>query len=152
MIRNNAVRALVIAMLMLVSGGCTRNDGDIGDLFGRWKVETLTADGVAQTLYGGEAEMYALWFQSELVWIHELLPHHDFINYKGMWKRDGDRLQLDFSFSGDFEDQYRPPVALHFVEDGVTPLTVASESSSDMTLWYVADDGVRYEYHLKKVY
>lgn len=152
MMKNKAITALLLALLMLVSAGCTRNNGDIGDLYGRWKVETLTADGVGLPLYDGEVEMYALWFQSELVWIHELFPHQDYLNHKGMWKREGDKLLLDFSFTGDYDEQYRPPVALHFVENGVTPLTVASESSSKMTLWYVGDDGVRYEYHLRKVY
>ena len=36
---------LLLMMLPLFFGGCTHNDGDIGDLFGRWKLVSLSADG-----------------------------------------------------------------------------------------------------------
>lgn len=148
--------SILIALVAVVSG-CTRNNGDIGDLFGRWKVDTLTADGVEQPLYGEEsgddALLYALWFQGELVWVHTVYERHDFLTVKGMWTRTDSSLLLDFSHTGhDGDIYYRPPLALHFVERGVTPLTIESETSSRMHLWYVAHDGVRYDYFLTKVY
>lgn len=148
--------SLLVTMMTLMS--CTRNNGDIGDLFGRWKLETLTADGVGLPLYGDDAddtdaELYAWWFQGSLVWIHTVYPHQDFVTVKGMWSRTETQLLLDFSYADDEGNKYyTPPSALHLVAHGVTPLTIESESSSRMHLWYVADDGVRYDYYLSKVY
>lgn len=148
--------SVMIAVVALMSG-CTRNNGDIGNLFGRWKVDTLTADGVGLPLYGDDsaddAQLYAFWFQGSLVWIHTVYPHQDYITVKGMWTRTETRLLLNFSHTGnDGEMYYTPPAALHLVAHGVTPLTVESESSSRMHLWYVADSGIRYDYYLSKVY
>lgn len=133
-------------------------DGDIGDLFGRWNVVSLTADGVAQTLYDDGAEeddvlLYTWSFQGDLAWILTLHPHQSYHTAKGMWSRTDTQLMLDYShIDNDGPDYYTPPSALHLVQGGVTTLNIESMSSSDMTLWYVSDDGVRYEYHLTKAY
>lgn len=145
---------LFLFIAMLLSTGCARNDGDIGDLFGRWKVEALQADGQDQVLYDDDVLMYCWSFQGSLVWIQTLHPHHDFVNVKGMWNRDAHLLSLDFSFTGDDGDVfYRPPEPLHLVNDGITALNIESLTSSRMHVWYESStDGVRYDYHLKKYY
>lgn len=149
----------VIALPMFMAIGCTRNNGDIGDLFGRWRIESLTADGLEMPLYGDSSDgdndvlLYTLSFQGSLVWIQTLYPHHDQLTVKGAWSRSGDRLMLDFSHNGsDGDVYYRPPKELCLVENGVTPLTVVFESSSDMVLAYIADNGVEYEYRIVKAY
>lgn len=145
---------LLLTTFIVLSAGCTHNDGDIGDLFGRWKVESLRADGSDLPLYDEDVLVYCWSFQGDLVWIQTLHPHHDFMNVKGMWSRHDDILSLDFSFTGDDGDPfYRPPSSLHLVSDGVTDLNIESLTSSEMHVLYVSDlDGVRYDYYLKKYY
>lgn len=154
----NIIGMLLLSAVVFAAGGCTRMDGDIGDLFGRWNLVTLTADGVEQPLYGlggGDKEvlLYTWAFQGDLVWILTLRPHQSSHDAKGMWSRTDSQLMLDFSFSDDENPlDYIPPSALHLVDDGVTALNIESLSSSSMALWYVSDEGVKYEYHLKKAY
>lgn len=148
----------VLAMAVLTAGGCTRMDGDIGDLFGRWNLTALTADGEEQTLYDGgtgddDVQLYTFSFQSDLAWILTLYPHQMSHTAKGLWSRTDTQLMLDYSYSDDEgTDYYTPPSALHLVQGGVTTLNIESLTSSHMTLWYVADDDVRYEYHFTKAY
>ena len=40
------ISTLLIAILLPVIAGCTRNDGDIGTWFGSWKLERITIDGL----------------------------------------------------------------------------------------------------------
>lgn len=140
--------------VVLLMPACTRNDGDIGDLFGRWKVVSISADGEQLALYDDDVLMYSWSFQGSLLWVQTLYPHQDYTTVKGMWSRTDRTLSLDFSYTGDDgDDYYRPPQPLHLVSDGVTVMSIADMSSSEMSLWYVSEeDGVKYEYYLKKVY
>lgn len=45
---------LLIAILLPVIAGCTRNDGDIGTWFGSWKLERITIDGLIDEKYKGD--------------------------------------------------------------------------------------------------
>lgn len=152
------IGVILLMAAVMSAGGCTRMDGDIGDLFGRWNLVTLTADGVEQQLYGlgggdDEVLLYTWAFQGDLVWILTMYPHQSSRSARGMWSRTDTQLLINYSFTDDESPQdYVPPSALHLVEDGVTALNIESMSSSSMTLWYVSDDDVKYEYHLKKAY
>lgn len=155
-IYNTIVWLSLSVIFTLCSVGCTHMDGDIGELFGRWNLVSLTADGVEQHLYDEGASpddvlLYTWSFQGDLAWILTLYPHHSYHMTKGMWTRTDTRLTLDFAHHDDEgADYYTPPEALHL--SGVTELNIESMTSSDMTLWYVSDDDVRYEYKLSKAY
>ena len=43
-----------IALLMLTSTGCTRNNGDIGDWFGQWQQTEMLVDGAPDAEYHGQ--------------------------------------------------------------------------------------------------
>lgn len=154
----NITGVILLLAAVLLAGGCTRMDGDIGDLFGRWNLVSLSADGVDQQLYGlggGDKEvlLYTWAFQGDLVWILTMYPHQSSHSAKGMWSRTDTQLSLNYSFTDDESPlDYMPPAALHLVDDGVTTLNIETMTSSTMTLWYVSDDDVKYEYHLKKAY
>lgn len=153
---NIACVVLLLAVTLPAITGCTRMDGDIGHLFGRWNLTSLTADGEEVPLYrdGTAADdvlLYTWSFQGDLAWILTLYPYNDYKTAKGMWSRTDTQLTLDFSHSdNDGDEFYTPPQPLH-LED-VTTLNIESLSSSAMTLWYVSDDDIRYEYHLIKAY
>ncbi|MDE6377741.1 MAG: hypothetical protein K2K72_03250, partial [Duncaniella sp.] len=68
------------------------------------------------------------------------------------WKREEGKLLIDFSHGADSPADFNPPAALHLVERGVTPLELAKLTSKRLEGWYVGEDGVRYEYSLRKLY
>ncbi len=139
-------------MIFLVTG-CTRNNGDIGVLFGRWRVESLLADGQPVQLYSDDVLLYTWSFQSSLMFITVVEPYNDYYNIKGTWSRDGDELKLNFSYTGnDGPVYYDPPENLHLVKGGVTDLNIIRLTSGEMELERVSPDGVRYLYYLKKAY
>ncbi len=140
---------LLLMMLPLFFGGCTHNDGDIGDLFGRWKLVSLSADGEELPIYNNDVLLYSWDFQGDMIMIRESRLHNEVYATGGMWTRDNDMLMLKFSSSS-----YAPIVsALHLIDNDITPLNIETLTSSDMRLWYVSDtDGVKYRYVLRKAY
>lgn len=144
---------LTIISLLILSTGCTRNNGDIGELFGRWRMESLQADGEEVELYDAENLLYTWSFQSSLMFITVIQPYDSYYNVKGTWSMEGDEMLLNFSYTGnDGQKYYDPPENLHLTRGGVTRLHVNRLTSGAMELEQTASDGVRYVYHLKKAY
>ncbi|MDE6860078.1 MAG: lipocalin-like domain-containing protein [Duncaniella sp.] len=145
-------KILIMLVAGFISAGCTRNNGDIGDLFGDWRLDTLTADGLEMELYNGDVEVYTWAFQSNIVRIQEIFTYMDFSDYIGTWRRDGDVLILDFTHHADYGDEnFSPPEDLHLVEHGVTKLDIVRLDSRKLQVSYRGEDGVEYMYFLHKV-
>ena len=147
-------RVFIIAVVALIDVACTQNDGDIGDLFGVWRLTQLTADGTPLPLYEGDDAPVAYdWaFQGDVIKIVVVEHHQDYYSSFGMWSREDGRLLLDFSYGGNEISEFDPPASLHLVEVGVTPLEMTVMTSKKMVGWYVDENGVKYEYTLKKLY
>ncbi|MCM1355138.1 MAG: lipocalin-like domain-containing protein [Staphylococcus sp.] len=154
-------KIIIISAYFLLLGlivpltGCTRHNGDIGDLFGEWRLERMTADGVDVDLYGQAdedgVELYTWAFQSTLIRINSIYPHHHSMLSMGTWSEDGDILSLKFGYSDNVEGNesfYIPPAVLQLRPDGVTRLHFDSRSGKKMVLSQTADDGVTYTYYL----
>ncbi len=142
---------LILSAIML--GGCTHNNGDIGDLFGEWRLEELKADGVPQPLYDSETLLYTWEFQSDIIFIQTILPHESYARAKGTWSRTDGMLMLDFDHHDiDGYIYYTPPAPLHLVERGVTPLHLVTLDGKNLRAEYTASDGIKYEYVLRKAY
>ena len=74
---------LLIAILLPVIAGCTRNDGDIGTWFGSWKLERITIDGLIDEKYQGDI----FWqFQSSVFCMRKILPYNEHEERWGTWK------------------------------------------------------------------
>lgn len=147
------VRILILVLMVgLIPVGCTRNDGDIGDLFGTWRLIEMTADGVAQDLYSDDVKAYTWAFQSGIIRIQEIGDRMDYSDYMGTWTRDDDTLILDFTHRADYGDEnFTPPAALHLVAHGITTLDLRLLGSKELHAGYRSDSGVEYVYYLKKV-
>lgn len=143
----------LIFAFLLISTSCTHNDGDIGDLFGRWRVESLQRDGIDVPLYDDETLLYTWSFQSSLIFITVIEPHNDHYDIRGTWKREGNLLRLNFGYKGNDGDKYYdPPENLGLVKDGVSDLEIVSLSSKEMILKRVSETGETYTYYLRKAY
>ncbi len=133
----------VIAVVMLAStAGCTRNNGDIGDWFGTWRVETITIDGEPDVDY---APPYMIWkFQSSIMQI--LVPddyYHSATTATGSWHEEDGRLYIDFTW-----DLGTPGAISHLPPK--CELTILKLSGSRIELQYDSTDGKTYIYYLKK--
>ncbi len=145
-----------VITIIFVLSGCTRNNGDIGDYFGEWRLDKLTADGVEMPIYdsGNEVVLYTWAFHGKIIRINTVYVHHHVENSFGSWLEDGDILELEFSYHDDIEDNmgmYTPPVALHLNSGGITRLHIDKMKDRYMILSQISN-GIEYTYHLKRPY
>lgn len=148
---NKIISSLGMLFICMLLSGCTRNDGNIGWLFGEWRLDKMTADDVVLDLYGGEGDdaplLYTWAFQSDIIRINTILSRHRRKEVFGSWKESGDILELNFSY-GDDNGKFLPPKELHLVEGGITRLHIDSHKGDRMVVSHTADDGVTYTYYL----
>lgn len=137
--------------LTALFSGCTHNNGDIGDWFGTWKLQSIGVNGSDDPAYDNNV----LWkFQNNIVSMvcADDIQHTADCRY-GTWEQAGDRLILDFTHS---DDRYEPgtgpyaPLPQTYIKAGRSELRVIKLSGSDMWLQMTADDGTIYTYSLKK--
>lgn len=102
--RHTSIIAL-LGILMLLATGCTHNNGDIGPLFGQWKVTTMEGNGTQLPEYAGNM----FWsFQSQTIEIKTVGDNHTTRSGFGNWSREGDELLLDFP-----DTDRQPPAESH---------------------------------------
>jgi hypothetical protein len=150
MVRSIYIGSLLTLLLLL--SGCTRNNGDIGNLFGTWRLETMTKNGEEVDLYSNLTKVYTWAFQSHIVRIQDIRDNMDYVNYYGSWCKEKDVLILDFTYEDENGNgEYLPPSPLHLNADGITRLDVNQTSSKEMKLSYRSVDDVEYSYYLRKI-
>lgn len=140
--------------LMLVSGGCTRNNGNIGAWFGTWHLEAIEADGVADVDYAGNI----FWsFQNDVLQLTRV-PVGDPGNHEaerrfGTWTEHGDVMELCFAYKSDSDPEgweYHPFEVLHMPYGGVSSLRIVKQPAGETVLSYTSEEGTVYVYKLKK--
>lgn len=83
-----------IALLVVLTTGCTHNNGDIGSWFGTWNVERIELDGTTLADYHGQ---YFFQFQSTVFCVRKVDEQHtDNLENYGRWSEDGDVLTITF--------------------------------------------------------
>lgn len=145
-----------MAMVALVAlNGCTHNNGDIGDLFGTWKLEEITVDGQADGAYGDNI----VWkFQSSIIEMQQVNEAlHETLNSFGTWSRPQDGvMRLDFTHTDNDNPEpgslgYSPLPATHLPAGCVINLDVLQLNGSKMRLRYIDEASAEvYEYYFKK--
>lgn len=87
----------VVCLTVIIMSGCTRHNGDIGDLFGEWRLERLTADGQETDLYEETPDaplLYTWAFQGNIIRINTIYAHNRVFECFGTWMREDDLLEL----------------------------------------------------------
>ncbi len=113
-----------------ILAGCTHNNGDIGSLFGTWKLKEIRIDNEKDTGYDGSV----FWaFQSSTIRMTKIRPYHDRDEVYGSWRLEDNTLFLDFP-----DEQYAP------IPDTMLPrqseLQLLRMSHSSMTLMYTENN------------
>lgn len=134
---------------------CTHNSGDIGDLFGTWKLEKITIDGEADQSYDGNI----LWkFQSSIIEMQQVDDTlHETFNSHGSWSRpSGGVLALDFTHTDNANPEpgsagYSPLPATHLPSACKIDMDLLQLDGSIMKLRYIdLSTTAVYEYYFKK--
>lgn len=139
---------MILPLLCMTLAGCTENNGDIGSLFGFWRLTALEIDGEPDPdIHPGE---YVWAFQGHVLEITINGNHHDSDRFYGSFADHGNELELDFTHwqtSEDFSFQYHMPPAMKLPDDAPVTLQIQSRSDSHMTLVYGSQT-----YRLTKAY
>lgn len=152
---------LPLILIAVAFSACTRNNGDIGDYFGEWRLDAMTADDHDVALYGsdavpdpefGTALVYTFAFQSNIVRINSIYDHHDMVVAIGSWIDRGSDIEFNFTHSDDSGDAYgySPSAVLQIPTDRVITFGVYSPDDGKMVLTQTAADGTVYKYYLTK--
>ncbi len=122
--------------------GCTHNNGDIGPLFGQWKVTTISIDGQSLENYDGNLFFS---FQNQVFMqrtTNEL--SHEVNQTVGIWKYSSNDLIIDFS------DPEYAPLTISGMIDGLNTVKVISLSNKKMNISYQNSTGNIYRLSLEK--
>ncbi len=141
---------LHVIFIVLISTGCTRNDGAIGPWFGQWKLVEFTDGQKPVAEYKGNIFFS---FQNSVIQITTIRGEFDEALCWGNWHEEGRTVVIDFDHrdgtTGQDNWNYIPPAVLHF-SHGTTVLDVVKRSGSEIILRQSLDGGPQYTYRLKK--
>ncbi len=126
--------------ILLFASSCTHNNGDIGDLFGSWKLNYILVDGNPSENYKGNI-FFA--FQNDITSMKMVSPNHIRSDQFGTWKRTGDKLILTY------DDSAYTPFPETYMKKGANDCTILHLSSSKMTLQMATQEAI-YTYSFTK--
>lgn len=145
----NTILGTIALLLAAITSGCVTNNGDIGNLYGIWRLDKLVVDDtdIAQPEADGS---YTSWqFQNNIIEILRTTPRHDRIAHNGTWTRPSDKtISFDFTHGDNTyapgTDLYRAPEWISFPE-GKSTFDVITDDGKQLVLQYTeAGHSVRY--------
>lgn len=144
----------ILFILAAVLASACQNNGNIGDLFGSWRVDSYTIDGQLQE---GMPTQTVFSFQSSVISVVLLTDE-----YGGTYKRFGTWSETDSEFVFDFTHHdnanaqgtglYQAPEWLNFTSDAPMVLRKEQMASRSMTLSFTDAQNHRHVYVLKKTW
>lgn len=149
------------AIVAIVLGGC-QNNGDIGRLFGSWRLDQYLVNGEQVTEVSAYGETVPVKnivfsFQSSVIKITTNLD--DYLSYYsafGSWKEEGDQFTIDFTHVDANTEagngQYQAPKWIGLISDVPMVMAVSDSKSKSFTLTWDAPDGTVKTYKLSKTY
>ncbi|MGN0228611.1 MAG: lipocalin-like domain-containing protein [Muribaculaceae bacterium] len=136
------IKIFMTIVLVGMAASCTTNNGDIGPLWGRWKVETMECNGEQIADYKGNIFFS---FQNSVFMVLRVNENIGQSGQYGVWSDEGDGM-LVISFP---DERYKPFEELHFSQER-NVLTYDKVDSKGFALTSHAPDGNTYIYHLVK--
>lgn len=146
---NKIIKALLPIFILSIFSSC-QNNGNIGDWYGMWKLQSITIDGVDDPEY----EPNVFWkFQTGVI---QMVRYSETSGSTGTgtWKEKNGILELTYEYSDNSNPEasrkYSTLSGMHLPATGVIPLEITKKPSSSMILTYRAEDGTNYVYTFKK--
>lgn len=141
-----------LVCIVVATAGCTRNNGDIGDLFGTWRMTDMTVDGSPAT---GLQGAYFWSFQNDIInfkRIDDPVAHRTESRWGKFTDSDG-YLYLNLrnhSGQSSFDWNYVIFPELKLPLEERVPLKFVERTSKEMKLSLTLDDGQQIVYVLEK--
>lgn len=150
-----SLTAILFGCLMLcLSSGCTRNNGDIGEWFSKWQIMEMRVNGEPEKKY---EQQFFLEFQNDivrLVWVAPTGYDRDTYYCFGTWQQPSDNtLLFDFTHRDDNSGRlfYAPFNASHFPGDIPFNLTLNKVAGKCYSLKYLDETtATEYTYLIQK--
>ncbi len=140
-IRNSRYTLLIILLIVITTLSCTHNNGDIGELFGSWYLESIEIDGVDSSSYEGDI-FFA--FQNSVTTMTQVDDYNTTTTIYGDWSRSDTILYLTYS-----DTDYQPLPVTGFVA-GVNECDIIELNSETIILEYTTSDSQIYRYIFSK--
>ena len=134
-----------------MSTGCTKTDGDIGDWFGSWHLETILINGEEEASYSENPEIMFS-FQGNIF----NAAYMERSEIYGSWSYAGEVLTLiaDYNAGGgaNLTHLFNPfPVVMHFPADvDKIEITVTEINSKTMQWQFINQNGNLLTYNFRK--
>ncbi len=144
----------MLLLIVVTMGACMHNNGDIGPLFGYWRLDEITVNDQPENLYDNTGvDLYAFAFQSNVMYIQTVYPHLDYDRAFGTWTLDGDVMTWHFRWTDDGNySNYTEPEELMLDPTGLTTLHVIRLTSKHLDVEYTDTDGNLIRYYLTKTH
>ncbi|MFI3240504.1 MAG: lipocalin-like domain-containing protein, partial [Bacteroidales bacterium] len=123
----NIATLLIISLMSIIISSCTQNDGNIGELFGSWYIESIEIDGVESVSYDGNI-FFA--FQNSVTTMTQVDEYNERTTRYGSWSMTDDILYLTYA-----DTDYLPLPATGFTA-GVNACEVIQLTNDTLTLEY----------------
>lgn len=92
---NKILSMLCCAVMFLLTAGCTSNNGNIGEIFGQWKLERIDTQGMTTDPTPGLTMTWA--FQNTTVRVLQMTDAHQYRESYGNFRIADETLFLDFA-------------------------------------------------------
>lgn len=114
-----------ISIILIGGASCTHNNGDIGPLFGNWKVTSIEINGIPDASYKGNI-FFA--FQTDITNMKAIYDNHVYSERFGQWKIEGENLLLTYN------DTWYPPLSESHMSVGTNICRIIQLTNKDMKL------------------
>lgn len=139
------LKILIFALIVFVGQSCTRNDGDIGPIWGMWRVSSMEINGAEVEDYSGT--LYFCFQSSVHVQKYINEETHGKTEGYASWKYVGDDILVNFS---GVKEGGHIPLAISGMQVGDNLVEVLYFKDDKMNLRYETPEGVVYTYYLIK--
>ncbi len=140
--RTRILQVFLFIITLAITSNCTRNNGDIGPLFGTWHMTSISINDEEISSYSGTVYFS---FQST-VHLQKLVDEttYDYDERYSLWRYEGNNLVLDFS------DPYYTPLEITGMKNGINVLTIEKLKGDVLVLSYINPEGDEYTYTFRK--
>ncbi len=132
---------LIISAVSIIFSSCTQNNGNIGELFGTWYVESIEINGEPSDGYNANI-FFA--FQSSATTMTQVYEYNVTNTIYGDWSREGDTLYLRY------EDSVYPPLTATGLAPTVNACKVTELTNDVFIFEYTNSSNQLYRYTLTK--
>lgn len=127
--------------MSIITPSCTQNNGNIGELFGSWYVESIEIDGEQSASYDGDI-FFA--FQNSVTTMTQVSEYNSTTTRYGSWSKEDNILYLTYA-----DTDYPPLLATGFIA-GINACEIIQLTSNTLILEYTNADAQLYRYQLTK--